>query len=59
MAKDQKDRYAKQLAWYPKKEKKDKIDKLKKALKLEGSSAILNRAVGDLYEKTFPGESWA
>jgi len=58
MAKDQKARYTRQLAWYPKKDKADKIDKLKKALKIEGSSAILNRAVGDLYEKTFAGESW-
>ncbi len=47
----------KQLAWYPTRQQKTKIEQLKTKLFLRKNSDLIHRAIGELYEKTFPNDS--
>jgi|AntAceMinimDraft_17_1070374.scaffolds.fasta_scaffold60887_3 hypothetical protein len=50
----QKERAARQVAWYPTIEQQKKIMELKKQLNTD----LMQPAIGEFYNRTFPGKSW-
>ena len=55
---NQKKRSIKQVAWYPTVEQQQKIVELKKHILVEKNTDLMQRAMGEFYNRTFPGKSW-
>ena len=45
-------------SWKPTLEQQDKINQLKGALIIESNTGLVIKALGELYERTFPDKTW-
>lgn len=52
------EKQASQIAWYPPKGQKVKIEDLKKKLFIKKNSDLIHRAIAELYTQNFPNKSW-